>query len=607
MIEGERAWVSRLLSERPKEDAVLDLTSASERRFFLLFVLVCVDARCTTELFAELTQTSVRTISNDMTFLRQELAEQNLALTWEKREGYRLRGNAFAVRALLLTQAREWCVLDTCQDVSEALHGLYRLARREFIKGFGSTELVMLHRVLDDVLPHHFERGVRWTLFLQLVLLAIELPDRCECDFTPADYSFIKKSAYFELARFLRIRSSELLGTDLSPEEDYYLGTLFQSLPTASPKDEEHNYPFELEVVAQRLILAVGEGYQYDFQGDSELFGIVVGHFIPLVHRLLFNAQISNPLLGDIVAKYPRLHRVVVASIAELEKYVGSAVSEDECSFLTLYFASSIEKLANAREERARVVVVCNAGNAVSRLLQYRLKNAFNVDVVAASSDDKLASALAQNAPVDLVVSVVDVDPQACGSIPHLLVTPFISDEDYQRLGAYLGRRVFEAESGVGERGLGLMDLLGPTCFRVCESVHDMDDLIAHAGELLHRAGLCDEEYPREMIAAAHCFGPRTTILIGPGIIMPHAGISEHVHGTGFSFVLLHRPIEVNGSQVSCALALCTRNKKLNQRAIQQVGLLLSRTDFINRVKSVGSYGEFSELVLDCLSGAERK
>lgn len=307
------------------------------------------------------------------------------------------------------------------------------------------------------------------------------------------------------------------------------------------------------------------------------------------------------------MVKYGRLQSVVRDSLAELERYVGTPVSEDECAFFTLYFASSVEKLANALQGRARVVIVCNAGNAVSRLLQYKLVNAFSLDVVATTAAADLASTLAAAGSVDLVVSAVDVDPAICGDVPLLRVTPFLSEDDYQRLGRYLGRRVFALGEESSPTGDGLLDLLSPSCFEVLDCVDDMDELIARAGDLLFRAGLCDEEYPRQMISAAHCFGPLTTILIAPGIIMPHAGISEHVLGTGFSFVRVERPVVVNGREVTCALALCTRDKKLNQRAIQQVGDLLSRSDFMKRVNGAGTYEEFAQLVTMCLEEAERK
>ena len=293
-------------------------------------------------------------------------------------------------------------------------------------------------------------------------------------------------------------------------------------------------------------------------------------------------ARITNPLLGNIVEKYERLHAAVVSASAELGSYLGSPVSEDECSFFTLYFASSIEKLANARRGRGRVIVVCNAGNAVSRLLQYRLINAFNVDIAAAVAGSELARALASAAPVDLVLTAVEVDPSVCAGVPCLRVSPLLSDGDYQRLSRYLGKRVFAGALGREEPVRGLLDLL-------------------------LREGLCDDEYPRQMVAAAHCFGPLTTILIAPGLIMPHAGISDHVLGTGFSFVRLRTPVTVNGKDVTCDLSLCTRDKTINQNAIQQVGMLLSGTEFLKKVNTVDTYGEFAELVNGCLTQAKER
>ena len=608
LADEARPAVAALIEEGLALSDPLDLTDAGNRRFFILFAILCVDTRCTTELLAEWMGVSERTVTNDMSALRRALDGQGVVIDWDKHEGYQLRGNAFCVRNCMLTMLREACPVETCREVVSALAGLYRIAGKEFDR-FDVGELAELARDLDDVLPNYFERSVRWTIVLQLTCLAVELPGQCSYDISTADRSFLAKSANYELARFVRVRTEELLHVKLDQEEDSYLGMLLQSLPTRGPDAETQNYPFELEVLAQRLILSVGEAYRYDFREDPELFGIIVGHLIPLSYRLLFKAQIVNPLLADIVAKYPRLHRAVVAASAEIERSVGAEVSEDECSFLTLYFASSLEKLANSRQAQARVIVVCNAGNAVSRLLQYKLVNAFNVDVVAVTSTAGLREAYAAYGPVDLVIGVVDVDEAACPGATCLRVSPFLTDDDYQRLRRYLGMRVSDSAipdaAASGERGL--MDLLPPACFEVREEVRDMDDLIACGGELLRRAGLCDEEYPRQMISAAHCFGPLTTILIAPGIIMPHAGISEHVLGTGFSFVLLRRPVTVNGKDVTCAISLCTRDKRHNQHAIQQLGMLLSRSEFANRVNGVSSYEELANLVTDCLEQAERK
>lgn len=587
-------------------EGLLDPTVADDRRLFLLFSFMCVDTRLTVDSLAERLETSVRTVSSDVSTLRGALRRQNLVLTYSKRDGYRLDGNVFAARNLLLGWMRRSLPLDTASDAARTLSALLVLTGDE-ASHFDADALVSVAGLIEDVLPNQYERSVRQTILLQIAVMALERSNTRSYGLGEADREFLAKSAMFELARFLRLRSSELLGVALTDDEDFYLGTLLQSLPTCGAGDGTQNYPFELEVMAQRLILSVSEGYGFDFHYDPELFGIVFAHAVSLSHRLLFNAQITNPLLGNIVEKYERLHAAVVSASAELGSYLGSPVSEDECSFFTLYFASSIEKLANARRGRDRVIVVCNAGNAVSRLLQYRLINAFNVDIAAAVAGSELARALASAAPVDLVLTAVEVDPSVCAGVPCLRVSPLLSDGDYQRLSRYLGKRVFAGALGREEPGRGLLDLFPAACFEVYDSAQDMDELIRLGGDLLLREGLCDDEYPRQMVAAAHCFGPLTTILIAPGLIMPHAGISDHVLGTGFSFVRLRTPVTVNGKDVTCALSLCTRDKKINQNAIQQVGMLLSGTEFLKKVNTVDTYGEFAELVNGCLTQAKER
>ena len=535
-------------------EGLLDPTVADDRRLFLLFSFMCVDTRLTVDSLAERLETSVRTVSSDVSTLRGALRRQNLVLTYSKRDGYRLDGNVFAARNLLLGWMRRSLPLDTASDAARTLSALLVLTGDE-ASHLDADALVSVAGLIEDVLPNQYERSVRQTILLQIAVMALERSNTRSYGLGEADREFLAKSAMFELARFLRLRSSELLGVALTDDEDFYLGTLLQSLPTCGAGDGTQNYPFELEVMAQRLILSVSEGYGFDFHYDPELFGIVFAHAVSLSHRVLFNAQITNPLLGNIVEKYERLH----------------------------------------------------AANAVSRLLQYRLINAFNVDIAAAVAGSELARALASAAPVDLVLTAVEVDPSVCAGVPCLRVSPLLSDGDYQRLSRYLGKRVFAGALGREEPGRGLLDLFPSACFEVYDSAQDMDELIRLGGDLLLREGLCDDEYPRQMVAAAHCFGPLTTILIAPGLIMPHAGISDHVLGTGFSFVRLRTPVTVNGKDVTCALSLCTRDKKINQNAIQQVGMLLSGTEFLKKVNTVDTYGEFAELVNGCLTQAKER
>lgn len=594
------------LAEADIGDETLDFTDRRDRRFFLLFSFLCVSGGATTEVLCEQMAVSTRTVSNDVKALRELLSKQNLELAYDKRSGYAIEGSAFTARNLLVQWLVAACPVRGFEDLAASLANLYKYAGRTPSGALGAAELARVSQMLSEVVPSRYAKNVARGLFLHLVAALICSGQREDCSITEADKAFLERSVSFDVARIVCLRAQEITGIRMSPDEGYYIATLLQSLPVGSGGDIAQNYPFEVEVAVQALILDVSEAYQYDFGADPELFRIVVDHVIPLIYRVLFNCQSKNPLLGEIVGKYARLNEAVRGCLGGIEAYAGSAVTDDECSYLTLYFASSVEKMSNKVGNKTRVIVVCNAGNAVSRLLQYRLTNIFNVDVVASVSESEVYGVAGEGTPIDLIVSVVDLDQSKLGPAQYLKVSPLLSDDDMDRLRRRLRQRVFLKPEPVSE-GASLVDLIAPSCFQVISRVEGMDGLIEAGGRLLSRAGLCDEEYPSQMVSTAHLFGPLTTILIAPGIIMPHAGISDHVYRTGLSFVRIREPVMVNGCPVTCALSLCTRNKRINQRAIQQFGLLLGRSSFMERIHSVETYDQLVSLINECLKETERK
>ena len=595
-----RATAAGLLEGAWEADNPIDAAVASDRRLYLGFSFMCVDVRQTTESLAAQLDVSVRTVSNDIARLRSDLLKGGIDLVYDRASGWRMLGNEFSRRGWLISFLQDSCLLRGARDLAALVNGMGRLAKpgHVLLEEEGLGELV---RVVEGVLPGAYERDIRHVVLMSLVVAALERSEPLAWGLTDGDRVSLAGTASFELARFLVTKTEECLGRTLDEGEPYYIAMLLQSLPMAPQDAEWGDYPFDLGVVAQKLIGRVGEGYGFDFSSDPELLNSIVLHLMPLTYRMLFRMQISNPLVGDVVAKYGRLHAQVRGALGEVERLAGVPMREDEAAFLTLYFASSIEKLALAGGERPRIAVVCNAGNAVSRLLQYRIGNAFKVEVVAATSERGLYDLLGTgDAAVDYIVSIVELDEARCRGVPVLRVSALLDDADLELLGKHLVRRACGAKDE-GEEAPGLLDLLAPGRFLVRPEVSGMDELITLGGQLLARSGLCDDEYPRQMVTMAHSFGPLTTILIAPGIIMPHAGVSEHVYKTGFSFVVLERPVEVNGRPVRCALSVCTRSKRINQRAIQQLGILLRGERFMREVLRVTSFGQLAGLITDCL------
>lgn len=62
------------------------------------------------------------------------------------------------------------------------------------------------------------------------------------------------------------------------------------------------------------------------------------------VYRLQTRERLTNPLKDSLLQEYPEIFEIIRKNIGNLEEYIGCSFSEDEMSFLVLYFALFSEK-----------------------------------------------------------------------------------------------------------------------------------------------------------------------------------------------------------------------------------------------------------------------
>lgn len=597
-LPQEKVKIRQALVEQ--EEHVLDFSVPEDRQAYLAFLFVCSLKKINMELLVQIMDVSMRTISNDISLLRRRLRPYGVEVVADKKRGYQIRGNLFLARNLLIHDLKRECMIQYVGDILGVLNSLFELHHEENPM---NNELLIqqLKGFLDDILPGSYVDDSRMMILLYLLILIMQQKQDVDYGLSDKDKEYLEDNFSFDFAKILCIKAEEIFKLQIHEDEVYCLTILLNSFPGDSLPDYSQNYPFELEVITQKIMQIVSEMEQYEFQADNDLYYIIVNHLMPLVYRLMFNCQITNPLLDSIQARYKSLDNSVQQALVVLEGYAGNEVSADERSFFTLYFASAMEKLSNKNQHKIRVIIVCNSGNAVSRLLQYKLVNSFHVSVVAVTTQKDLYNRILECKP-DLIITVIDIDMEQMQGIPYVKISAFMQDEDYVKLGIFLKRQNYVQQALIDEKKPDLLTLLKPECFLLIHEVSSLDELILKSGNLLQLSGCCDEEYVQEMVSVAHSFGALTHILIAPEVILPHAGISKYVQKVGFSFVRLYNPILVNGKLVSCAFAMCTTDKSIHQKAIQQLGKLLNHPQFLQRLKIVKTYIEFENLVTVCLT-----
>jgi activator of the mannose operon (transcriptional antiterminator) len=147
-------------------------------------------------------------------------------------------------------------------------------------------------------------------------------------------------------------------------------------------------------------------------------------HIRPLTKRIENNIFISNPLKNDVKENFGQVYRAVDSYLKkQLLKPVFKNLSDDEISYIAVYFQVSLEK----RVQQKRVGIVCSSGIGTSHLLAARVKKTFPdweiVDIVSANH----ANLFSINS-VDIVLTTVKINHKK--NIPTVLVSAIFTDMD---------------------------------------------------------------------------------------------------------------------------------------------------------------------------------
>ncbi|KZU12420.1 Transcriptional antiterminator of lichenanoperon BglG family [Lactiplantibacillus plantarum] len=185
----------------------------------------------------------------------------------------------------------------------------------------------------------------------------------------------------------------------------------------------------KVQVVTNDLISAVESLTNKHFH-NSDLVNRLSEHIRPMLNRLDNHININNNLLDQIKIEYSAMFQAVKRAIKQLaSKYNLSEVDDNEIGFLTLYFASELEK----HKKHIDTLIMCTTGIGTSELLKSKIiANFSNLNIVDVISTASLDEALRRYPQIQLVISTVR--PLHAVSVPVVVVSAMLNMEDRKKL-----------------------------------------------------------------------------------------------------------------------------------------------------------------------------
>lgn len=363
--------------------------------------------------------------------------------------------------------------------------------------------------------------------------------------------------------------------------EMLYLGlVLSQCLPDGN---EENRCDPPTLAAAEELVTSaleqVRSNYHVNFFRDQPLIHELTRHVAANYDGYLLGLRADNPLLSELRRTYPSSYYYSQQLAACISQSTGRVLSPEVTGFITLFFAAAQERLNH--EQSWRVAVVCENGFGTAVLLKTKLEMLYeNIRVEQTCSwlnAENLASA-----GIDLIVSSVSPHRFSSGGIPVVQLSPFLNEEDRQKLNAVLHRLSPSAS---------IRSLSGADRFFIIDKPRGKDNVLRSVCERLCRQGILTETEAENLFERERLVSTE----IAARVAMPHCMVSGR---SFFAFALLRTPLPWGKSDIRLMVIAGMHEGDLKMRgAIEQLVTFIQNDSLVERALDCESW----EALMECM------
>lgn len=293
------------------------------------------------------------------------LAENDLNLEFDRKDGYRILGDEWDKRIVLY----------------RSINKLYKQYGEKIVSELMETTGRYINDVKQDIVTIENYLNIKYVdeefypliHFISAIVLRVKQGKVVEAR-NIHDKKEIEGTVIYQSLNYLTSKLS-ILPTD---EKEFIalqlLSTNVRNNNTLAKKDlpllENALWEFLTEFEASTFLV---------LKDKKELLQKLINHFRPAYYRIKYNISVENVLYDRIRSEYRVLHNFVCDSISPLEKFFQTKISDEEIAYITLFIGGHlIEKNAGDFEDKViKAVILCPNGISMSNLIEKTLKELF--------------------------------------------------------------------------------------------------------------------------------------------------------------------------------------------------------------------------------------
>lgn len=425
--------------------------NAEERiQLNLLYIAITKD-KVTIEKLMQLSDVSRNTVLNDLNGIREKISQDDydIQLCVNKSRGYYLSCHPLAKIQYLYSLLYK--------IYADGSSGFMEIVRRRIIdlseteRFFSQDVKDYLHKRLSsaqEILGKKINTQdrkfmVRILPFLILSYRNIEMTQNEEEQITK-DFEVLWNRVEYQLAVSISDGLREYFSLELDTIEISIITMLLLSFRKDSDIHiDSHEFDDMRGTINEFLEILEGK-YGLIFEHREILINQLLAHCKAMIYRKTYAIVSVNLLTEDIKTHYKQLFDITKDCVSILEKAWNIQLNDDDIAYIVIHLGGEIEKQRVLKKERPKVVLVCNEGVSVQKLLLKQCQVYLsNCDIEAIFTSEQFES-VSDIMEADVVISTSD-DLETSFSLIN--VHPILSDDDILKLIHFSKRSGCDEES----------------------------------------------------------------------------------------------------------------------------------------------------------------
>ncbi|NBJ68246.1 transcription antiterminator [Roseburia sp. 1XD42-34] len=328
------------------------------------------------------------------------------------------------------------------------------------------------------------------------------------------------------------------------------------------------------------------------FSEDEQLMNGLVIHLEAVIHRFIHGLPITNPLLQDIKKMYPYMFSMVTLTMEKVKEEFQYDIPEEEAAYIVLHFQASIERIDAQKHVIPRVLIVCDMGIGMSRLLQAKIEKQYQeLEIVGAISKAEVQDFMKQK-QVNLIISTTPLEQI---SVPIVIISPLLEETDKEKLQKFLKKKTVEA-SVLSAAPHVIYEFIDENLLFINIYPQHRFQVVETLGNALFKREKVEQSYVHQALLRER----KSATAIGGGIAIPH-GDPTLVLTSAIAVAVLNEPLEWGKEKVSIVFMLALANEKANpiKAIIHKLSALSKDPITLNALLSANDKQEFIRILTE--------